>query len=316
VFERFNAQARQVVVRAQREASKLGHAAVQTEHELLGLVGEPDGVAAEVLAELGLTYDTVLEEVVARLGRGSVETPVEQMPFAPPTKKALELSLHEALACGHEHIGPEHLLLAIVRVEEGGASQILGELGADAERVRREVRKRLPGAVEQVSGAARASRHQNSASAAAIPRVRFNAQARQVVVRAQREASKLGHAAVQTEHELLGLVGEPDGVAAEVLAELGLTYDTVLEEVVARLGRGSVETPVEQMPFAPPTKKALELSLHEALACGHEHIGPEHLLLAIVRVEEGGASQILGELGADAERVRREVRKRLPGAVE
>ena len=70
------------------------------------------------------------------------------------------------------------------------------------------------------------------------------------------------------------------------------------------------------MPFAPTTKKALELSSHEALACGHEHIGPEHLLLAIVRVEEGGASQILGELGADAERVRLEVRKRMPGAVE
>ena len=229
MFERFTQQARQVVGRAQREASKLGHATVQTEHELLGLVGEPDGVAAEVLAELGITYGTVLEVVVARLGRGSGETPVGQIPFAPTTKKALELSLHEALACGHEHIGPEHLLLAIVRVEEGGASQILGELGADAERVRLEVRKRMPGAIEQVPGSAPAARGQSSASVATTPRVRFNAQARQVVGRAQREASKLGHATVQTEHELLGLVGEPDGVAAEVLAELGITYGTAAE---------------------------------------------------------------------------------------
>jgi ATP-dependent Clp protease ATP-binding subunit ClpC len=134
VFERFTEQARQVVVRAQDEAQELRHNYIGTEHLLLGVLQTDDG-AGRVLLSLGVTADRARADVARIVGEG--DKPISgQIPFTPRAKKVLELSLREARALAHDYIGPEHILLGLVREDEGIASQILRERGANADRVR------------------------------------------------------------------------------------------------------------------------------------------------------------------------------------
>ena len=128
----------------------MGHGSIETEHVLLALFDDQDGIAADVFAELGITSEQVRPLVAGAVGtgvRGGHRGAA--VPFSPVAKKVLEVALREALSLGHEHIGPEHLLLAIVRVTEGGACQILAELGADTERVRALVIERLANLVPE-----------------------------------------------------------------------------------------------------------------------------------------------------------------------
>jgi len=145
VFERFTERARQVVVLAQDEARALGHDYIGTEHLLLGLLREEQGVGAQTLQGLGLTLEAVREQVVAHVGRSESNDHTGQIPFSPRGKRALELALREALGLGHNHIGTEHLLLGLVRQEEGTASTVLHALGRDEETVRSDVVRRLAG---------------------------------------------------------------------------------------------------------------------------------------------------------------------------
>ena len=141
MFERFTKRARQVVVYAQGEARLLNHNYIGTEHLLLGLLGDEEGVAARTLESLDVTTEDVRARVVAIIGHGD-EPPTAQIPFTPRAKKVLELALREAVTLGHNYIGTEHVLLAIVRVEDGVANRILLELGIDAETVRSRVSAR------------------------------------------------------------------------------------------------------------------------------------------------------------------------------
>jgi len=138
VFERFTERARQAVVLAQDEARSLKHNYIGTEHLLLGLLREEEGLAARVLGSLGVTLDQARARVVGDIGEGE-ETPAGQIPFTPRTKKVLELALREALSLGHNHIGTEHILLGIAREEKSVGAQILRESGVDSEAVRTEL---------------------------------------------------------------------------------------------------------------------------------------------------------------------------------
>jgi ATP-dependent Clp protease ATP-binding subunit ClpC len=154
VFERFSERARQVVVLAHDEARALGHDYIGTEHLLLGLLREEEGVAARVLKGLGVTPEEVRGKVVSIVGRGEA-APAEQIPFTPRAKQVLELSLREALALGHNDIGTEHVLLGVVREYEGLGARILFDLGADAETIRNEVVRALSGPGPQPPGSER-----------------------------------------------------------------------------------------------------------------------------------------------------------------
>jgi ATP-dependent Clp protease ATP-binding subunit ClpC len=149
VFERFTERARQVVVLAQEEARDLRHNYVGTEHLLLGLLREEEGVGAHVLDELGVSLDDVRAQVAEIIGRGDVVT-TGQIPFTPRAKKVLELSLREALTLGHNYIGTEHVLLGIARENDGVAARILLDKGAGADAIRdavvRKVGPAAPGA--------------------------------------------------------------------------------------------------------------------------------------------------------------------------
>ena len=138
MFERFTDRARRVVVLAQEEARLLNHDYIGTEHLLLGLLSEGEGVAAQALESLGISLDSVRHQVEERAGIGESASQGE-IPFRPRAKKALELSLREALQLGHNYIGTEHLLLGLIREGQGVAAQVLGELGAELGAVRQGV---------------------------------------------------------------------------------------------------------------------------------------------------------------------------------
>src|SRR5215207_5475085 len=144
MFERFTDRARRVVVLAQEEARLLNHNYIGTEHLLLGLIHEQEGVAARALTELGISLETIRVEVVEIIGRGE-SPPAGHIPFTPRAKKVLELSLREALQLGHNYIGTEHILLGLIREGEGVAAQLLVKLGGSRDRVRQQVIQVLSG---------------------------------------------------------------------------------------------------------------------------------------------------------------------------
>ncbi|AZA10674.1 ATP-dependent Clp protease ATP-binding subunit [Corynebacterium gerontici] len=144
MFERFTDRARRVIVLAQEEARGLNHSYIGTEHILLGLIHEGEGVAAKALESMGISLEAVRQEVEEIIGQGT-EAPVGHIPFTPRAKKVLELSLREGLQMGHKYIGTEFLLLGLIREGDGVAAQVLVKLGADLPRVRQQVIQLLSG---------------------------------------------------------------------------------------------------------------------------------------------------------------------------
>jgi ATP-dependent Clp protease ATP-binding subunit ClpC len=138
MFKRFTDRARRVVVLAQEEARMLKHGYIGTEHILLGLIHEGEGVAAKALESLGISLDAVRQQVEEIIGQGQ-HTPSGHIPFTPRAKEVLELSLTEAVQLGHDYIGTEHILLGLIREGGGVAAEVLVKLGANLNRVRQQV---------------------------------------------------------------------------------------------------------------------------------------------------------------------------------
>jgi ATP-dependent Clp protease ATP-binding subunit ClpA len=144
VFERFTERARQVVVLAQDEARALKHNYIGTEHLLLALLREDEGLAPRILESFDITVEEVRAQIARIVGQGD-EVTTGQIPFTPRATKVLELSLREAISLGHDYIGTEHILLGIVRENEGVASRVLLDFDADAEKIRNEIIRMLSG---------------------------------------------------------------------------------------------------------------------------------------------------------------------------
>ncbi len=163
MFERFTERARQVVVLAQDEARALKHNYIGTEHILLGLLREEEGLAARVLESLDITVEEVRAQVARIVGQGD-EVTTGQIPFTPRAKKVLELALREALSLGHNYIGTEHILLGLVRENEGVAARILLDFDADAEKIRNEIIRMLSGPGRRQQGGAAAQGEKSKSS--------------------------------------------------------------------------------------------------------------------------------------------------------
>ena len=157
MFERYTDRARRVVVLAQEEARRLDHNYIGTEHILLGLIHEGDGIAAKALVSLEINLDAVRQQVEEIIGQGQ-QAPSGHIPFTPRAKKVLELSLRESQQLGHDYIGTEHILLGLVREGDGVAAQVLIRLGADPNRVRKQVIQLISGQQPQPQPGRRAPR--------------------------------------------------------------------------------------------------------------------------------------------------------------
>ncbi len=236
MFERFTDRARRVVVLAQEEARGLKHNYIGTEHLLLGLL-EPGGIAAQALTRFGMTATGTREEVAARVGRGS-EPPKGRIPFTPRAKKALELSLREALSLSHNYIGTEHILLGLIREGDGVAAQILAEhADGDLTAVRQAVTDLLPAA--QALHGRRWLRRRNepllgdepaapggSGEQGESSEMRTTPAADAGLAEAARLA---GGQPVGSHHLLLAALADPDSAAARTLTALGVNLDEARE---------------------------------------------------------------------------------------
>jgi len=222
MFERFTDRARRVVVLAQEEARLLQHDYIGTEHILLGLLHEGEGVAGRVLGEMGISLDAVRDKITSIVGCGG-GAPTGHIPFTPRSKKVLELALREALALKHNYIGTEHILLGLLREGEGLAAQVLVELGADLRTARQNVIHMIGPAVARPGMRG----YPSAALGIATPAANL------VATQARRLAQG---ARVGSQHYLLGLLGEEQSLAAKVLTSLGVTREAVeakLEELDA-----------------------------------------------------------------------------------
>ena len=232
MFERFTDRARRVVVLAQEEARLLNHNYIGTEHLLLGLIHEHEGVAAKTLEQLGISRAAVREKVEAIIGEGG-GAPSGHIPFTPRAKKVLELSLREALQLGHNYIGTEHILLGLIREGEGVGAQVLVNLGADLSAVRHEVMRQLSGYKVATAGM----------RFGPIGMPRETPAAAKASVEARRLA---GGSPVGSQHYLLGLLQQHDSVAAKALESLGVTAETLQQRLAEIEPAGtSDETPEE-----------------------------------------------------------------------
>jgi ATP-dependent Clp protease ATP-binding subunit ClpA len=335
MFERFTDRARRVVVLAQEEARVLDHDYIGTEHILLGLIHEGEGVAAQALASLEVDLTAVRDAVERLVPRGET-SPSGHIPFTPRAKKVLELSLREALRLGHNYIGTEHILLGLVREREGVAAEALAQVGVDLDRVRQRVeelvsggagpepvgRGTAPGGLTMRLSARGQARARSVASrgellARSRDQVvfrRLTVSACRVLLLAESEGLRLGQEAIGVEHLLLGLVAEEESVAARALGALGLDLGGVRAAAERAYGRGEVSGTPEPT-YREDMIDAIERALYEALAAGSERIDTEHLLLGVVHQAEnrgGVARKNLKVLEAGPDAIRRAVADTAP----
>jgi ATP-dependent Clp protease ATP-binding subunit ClpA len=283
-FDKFTERARNVLRFSHEEAQRLGHNYIGTEHLLLGLVREGDGVAAKVLTNLGVELSTVRETVGFVVGRGD-RMVMGEIGLTPRVKRVMELAVAEARELDHQYIGTEHLLLGLVREGEGVAAGVLMSLGVSLDRVRNGVIDVLSQPSPFVGPAARASAGPDGYSPAA----------RRAFALAQGEASRLGHSYLGTGHLLLGLLAEGEGAAARALAALGVE----LEAARAELARATWPADEAQTPvgLTPRLERALAEAAAQAGRRGPGTIEVGHLLLGLVIEGHNAAVGVLAGLG-------------------
>jgi ATP-dependent Clp protease ATP-binding subunit ClpA len=323
IYARFTERARHVLSLAQEEAQQFQHKYIGTEHLLLGLVRESDGIAARVLMNLGVELNKVRSAVQFIIGRGD-EPVTGPLKLTPRSKKVIEMAADEADRMNHHYIGTEHLLLGLARESEGIAAGVLNSLGVTLEKLRASTIQLLSSArgmrTTQASKQPRkqpvrretlSSASERSEAPGSPTRDRFNKfteRARKVLSLAQEESQRFQVNYIGTEHLLLGLVREDSSVAARVLANLGVKLEDVGKAVEFIIGRGDRIVSGEGG-LTPRAKKVIELAVDEARRLNHHYIGTEHLLLGLVREGEGIAAGVLASLGVKLEDVRKETLK-------
>jgi len=305
-FDRFNDRAKRVLALAQDEAIRFNHNYIGTEHLLLGLVREGEGVAARAIESLGVNVFKLRTTIDMSVGRGADSRAPNEITLAPQVKKVIELAIDEARKLGHSHVGTEHLLLGIVREgADSPAARALESLGVPLEKVRLQVKATLGEPTAAASPASVRSAGQDAGWGG--PFDRFNDRAKRVLALAQDEAIRLNHNYIGSEHLLLGLIREEDGVAARALSTLGAELAKARTALEFIIGRGDAATNPSEITLSPRTKKIIELAIDEARTLGRSEVGTEHLLLGLAREGEGIASGILESLGITMAKVRHAV---------
>ncbi|MFF5290767.1 Clp protease N-terminal domain-containing protein [Paractinoplanes globisporus] len=286
----YRSHARTLLDWVPREAQRLGHDYIGTEHLLLGLVWEVEGLAGRVLAGRGVDLDRVRREIIPLLGGdtpGRTPSPSTSASsgldrFTDRGRRVLVLAQEEARLQIHNYIGTEHLTLALIHEGEGIAAKALESSAVSLEMVRARVAEIIgPGTQEPAE------------------QMPFSPRARSVLNYAVDEARQLGNNFVNTEHILLAIIREGEGVGVEALTGLGVDLDQVREQVMALLNpqtqQPTVRVTFER--FTDRAKRLIVLSQDEARMLGHNYIGPEHLLLGLIHEGLGVAAKALESMG-------------------
>jgi ATP-dependent Clp protease ATP-binding subunit ClpA len=304
-FEQFTERARKVLSLSQEEAQRFNHNYIGTEHLLLGLVREGDGVAAKVLDKLGVELEKARNAVEFIIGRGD-RMVVGEVGLTPRAKKVIELAVDEARRLNHHYIGTEHILLGLVREGDGIAAGALESLGVNLEKVRRATIEVLSqGGPGSPSRAAEAS---YSSQPRARPDFgRFTERSRGIIKAAITEARERGQSEVGTGHMLLALTQADDDIAAQALQQSGVSLDAAQREVERTLGP---RMPADAQPATGATGldahtlRMIALAADEAQQMGDVYVGTEHLLLGLIREGAGLGAQVLLTLGANLNQLR------------
>jgi|GEM_PF-3758182 len=308
-IERFTPNSRLILSLAEEEAKRLQHTTIGTQHILLGIIRSEYGVAGHVLRDLGLELSHVRDAVRFSsqeksqqnffqqiLNRFNQKAPTE-IDLSPQVKKLLELAVNKARRMGDHHIRTEHLLLGLVQHEECKALDILKRFGISTRVIRSQTIKLLKEIPDQTTRTDQPPPFYNKME-------RFTEKSHHVLQLAQEEAQRLQHSSIDTQHILIGLIYEDDGVASRVLRDLKVDLDHIIE-IGEQLSPEYGDKPLE---IAPDTKKILELAIDESRRMEHIFIGTEHLLLGLVRHEESIAFNILRQLDISPEDIRRRIK--------
>ena len=328
----FTERVRKVLAMSREEALRLSHEYVGTEHILLGLVREGEGVAAAALAGLKIDPRAITERIEATVKRGRSRQQSPDLPYTSRAKKCLELAMSAARDLRHSYVGTEHLLLGLIHEEKGIAAQVLADLGVTFNDTRSEILRLLG---TDTMGTSRGSGRLPRLESAAAPmpdsteggptRARGQVgsiplsdwatdRARAVISRARAAAVNRHSRDIEPEHLLIALLQEDGGMAATVLAHLQV--DRV---ALARAAAGAVEEtlatdePFELgLPYSPATEAALRHAFHAARVGRDRRVGTDHLLEGLLLEENTPAARLLVDNGVTAEAIREE-RARIVG---
>lgn len=335
-FAKFTERARKVLSLAQEEAQRFQHNYIGTEHLLLALLREGQGIAANVLGkQLGLTIEQLRRTTESFVGRGD-RIVLGEIGLTKGAKLTIEAAVDEAQKLNHPYIGTEHLLLGLTRVPvaENEAGRILQHLGISLETLYNATIKLLSGVPPHTDSPAPSSspthnRYGYTPHAEAMPRLKrhpnppkigntvesftqnstFSPELIQILRYSQEEAERFQHNYIGTEHLLLGLLHNTEGNATKVLNNLGVELNKVRSSVEFIIGRGDhiVLADMEAIGLTPRAKKVLQLAADAAYTFKSDIIEPEHLLLGLVYEGEGIAAGVLDSLGVTSNKVQAEM---------
>ncbi len=306
MYEHFTEQAKAVMRSAGAAAVLYHHNFINTEHILFGIFSADSGPAVETLRFLGFDRSSFPRAFRQAVAQGPVDVETKDPALAPRAIGTVRLALLEAREQGQDRVDVPHLLLALLRDQEGMAARILRGKGITYE----VVRDMIQIANKQWEALVNPNpEHQNQNQALrplenAPMYERFTDRARKVMQLANQEAQRYNHEYIGTEHILLGLVKEGSGVAANVLKNLTIDLRRIRSEVEKIVQRGPDMVTMGKLPQTPRAKKVIEYSIEEARNLNHNYVGTEHLLLGLLREEEGVAAQVLMNLGLKLEDVR------------
>jgi ATP-dependent Clp protease ATP-binding subunit ClpA len=294
MFERYTEKARRVIFFARYEASQFGSPEIETEHLLLGLLREDKTVMHRYLHSTA-TRDSFRSQIESHcVAHTKIPTSVD-LPLSKAGKRVLAFAAEEAERLGHRHIGTEHLLLGLSREQSCFAAELLRRSGADLEKIRKELK-----VVAWESAAP--SEPQDRPPAALF--AQYTEKGRRAIFHARYEASLLGSPYIESEHLLLGALREAKAFL-DVFATSVATLQSVRAQIEEHtLFRDDISASVD-LPLSNECKRALGYATEEATLSGQKEIGPEHLLLGLLREERCFAARLLRERGADIESARK-----------
>ena len=312
-FDRFDSSAKRVLALAQDEAIRFNHNYIGTEHLILGLVREHEGVAAQVLRTMGAELPKLRNAVQHIIGPGDMTVSPSEITLSPRTKKVIELAIDEARRLGQSDVNTSHLLLGLVREGEGIAAGVLESLGIGLQAVRAKVIEVLgatprgqptaQGSSAPTQTAWLSSRHYFTGVETRTPMDRVAEATQRVIALAQNEAIGLGQGWVGTEHLVLGLITANETLTQKALLSLGVTPDAVRERV-AKVPAPGAEWSTRELRMTLMAERLIQRAPPH-----FPPMTPQGLLFAIVGEEESQGAKILTGLGATPQKVRDELIK-------